>query len=164
VRFTDGSGGWVEVPFTRSGERRVRFDRELYRGPFGSTWRVAGDGRAELLTQEVSVSLPEFPVGGLLLEDGFSLLLEGGSSLLYSEFTTVDEFLTLVDGSSYYETPFFSARVAARTRTTVVPVVQGYRVDMTLLLRDEPAFAFVLETESGTSITTEDGRLLEVSV
>jgi len=110
------------------------------------------------------VSLPEFPVGGLLLEDGFSLLLEDGSSLLYSEFGTVDEFLTLVDNSSYYETPFFSARVAARTRTTVVPVVQGYRVDMTLLLRDEPAYAFVLETESGTSITTEDGRLLEVSV
>jgi len=42
--------------------------------------------------------------------------------------------------------------------------VQGYRVDMTLLLRDEPAYAFVLETESGSSITTEDGRLLEVSV
>jgi hypothetical protein len=126
---------------------------------------VAGDGREELLTQEVSVSLPEFPVGGpLLLEDGFSLLLEDGSGLLFSEFTTVDEFLALVDNSSLYETPFFLTQIAARTRTSVVPVVQGYRVDMTLLVRGEPFFAFVLETEGGTSIITEDGRLLEVIV
>jgi len=164
VRFTDGSGGFVEVPFARSGSRRVGFDRELFRGPFGSAWRVAGDGRARRLSLDVSVELPEFPVGGLLLEDGFSLLLEDGSRLLFSEFNDVDEFLSLVDASNFVETPFYSARLAARTRTAVVPTVQGFRVDMSFLLRDEPAYAYVIESEAGVSLSAEDGRLLEVSV
>jgi len=156
----------VSVPFARSGERRVAFDRSLFRAPFGSAWFTSGDGGARPLSLDVSISLPELPLlsGGLLLEDGFSLLQEDGSSILFDEFTTIEELLTLIDASTYVDTAFFDARLRARSRTAVVPVVQGYRVDLTLLLRDEPAFAFVIETEAGTSLTTEDGRLLEVSV
>ena len=166
MRFLDGTGGFVSVPFARSGARRVAFDRSLFRAPFGSSWFTSGDGAVGPLSLDVSLSLPELPPlpGDLLLEDGFRLLQEDGSSILFDEFTTIEELLTLIDNSTYVDTAFFDAPLRARSRTSVVPVVQGYRVDVTLLLRDEPAFAFVIETEAGTSITTEDGRLLEVSV
>ena len=166
MRFLDGSGGFVEVPFARSGERVVQYDASLFRPPFGAGTFVAGDRRATRLSLDVSIELPELPPlpGDLLLEDGFALLQEDGSTILFDEFTTIEELLTLIDNSTYVDTAFFDAPLRARSRTSVVPVVQGYRLDVTLLLRDEPAFAFVIETESGTSITTEDGRLLEVSV
>lgn len=167
MRFTDGTGGFLSLPFAVSGERSVDFERSLFRAPFGGVWFTSGDAGARPLSLDVSISLPEVPPVevGVLLEDGSGgLLLEDGGAIVLVEFSSIEGLLAGIDESVGVETPFFDAPIWARSRTTVVPIVQGYRVDLTLLLRREPRFAFVIETEAGSSLSAEDGRLLEVSV
>lgn len=166
MRFKFGERGLIAWPYATSESLNIGRDREAFRGPFGEVVRVAGVGTPRVSTVEVSVRLPELPPepGALLSEVDDVLITEDGTPLGFTQFETLDGFVSEVEQAERLETEFWDARVATLTQVSTQQVTPGFRIDLAFVVHDEPQFAFVLSSEAGQPITTQNDRILEVNL
>lgn len=134
------TGVLTEYQFTVSGQLVEREDARLFRGPYSSSWLVAGSRRVLPGTLSLTIEIPESldPFGS---DDPASVI-------------------DAVNDAVFIDLPFYSGRVEGVTQSSVQPVARGYRVDLQVLLSAPTSYPYYLVTEGGDNLTTESGDLL----